>query len=202
MTDTLPYRWYTDPELLEQERTRLFASAWQYAGHSGELAKPGSYLTLRAGEIPLVVVRDRDGTLRAFVNVCRHRGAEVVKGSGTCSTLQCHYHAWTYGLDGKLRAAPRSEADPEFDARGSSVSSRLRSIAGGRWCSSMPTPPRRRSPTRSGSCRRSSAAVASISTPSASTSACRSRSTPTGRSPSRTTSSATTAQSPTRASAR
>jgi phenylpropionate dioxygenase-like ring-hydroxylating dioxygenase large terminal subunit len=87
LTDTLPYRWYTDPEILARERERLFSSAWQYAGHSGELAEPGSYLTLRVGEIPLVVVRDRAGTLRAFVNVCRHRGAEVVTGSGSCTTL-------------------------------------------------------------------------------------------------------------------
>ena len=65
--------------------------------------------------MPLVVVRDRAGELRAFVNVCRHRGAEVVSGAGRCTTLQCHYHAWTYGLDGSLRAAPRSDADPEFD---------------------------------------------------------------------------------------
>jgi phenylpropionate dioxygenase-like ring-hydroxylating dioxygenase large terminal subunit len=52
------------------------------------------------------------GALRAFVNVCRHHGAEVVACSGRCASLQCHYHAWTYGLDGRLRAAPRSEADP------------------------------------------------------------------------------------------
>ncbi len=118
MTDTLPYSWYTDPDVLARERARLFSSAWQYAGHSGELAEPGSYLTLHVGEVPLVVVRDREGTgtLRAFVNVCRHRGAEVVTGRGSCTTLQCHYHAWTYGLDGKLRAAPRSEADPGFDS--------------------------------------------------------------------------------------
>jgi choline monooxygenase len=115
MTDTLPYRWYTDPEVFEQERERLFARTWQYAGHLGELAAPGSYFTLRAGEVPLVVVRDREGELRAFVNVCRHRGAEVVSGAGRCTTLQCHYHAWTYGLDGALRAAPRSEDDPDFD---------------------------------------------------------------------------------------
>ena len=115
MTETLPYSWYTDPDVLAQERARLFSSAWQYAGHSGEMAEPGSYLTLQVGEVPLVIVRDREGTLRAFVNVCRHRGAEVVRGRGSCTTLQCHYHAWTYGLDGKLRAAPRSEADPGFD---------------------------------------------------------------------------------------
>jgi choline monooxygenase len=108
MTATLPYRWYTDPEVLARERELLFAGAWHYAGHAGELA-PGSYLTCRAGDVPIVVVRDREGELRAFVNVCRHRGAEVVSGAGPCTTLQCHYHAWTYGLDGALRAAPRAD---------------------------------------------------------------------------------------------
>jgi phenylpropionate dioxygenase-like ring-hydroxylating dioxygenase large terminal subunit len=101
--------------VLARERERLFAHAWQYAGHSGQLAQPGSYFTLRAGDVPLVVVRDREGALSAFVNVCRHRGAEVVSGAGSATTLQCHYHAWTYGLDGELRAAPRADADPDFD---------------------------------------------------------------------------------------
>jgi phenylpropionate dioxygenase-like ring-hydroxylating dioxygenase large terminal subunit len=115
MTDTLPYRWYTDGEVLARERERLFAHSWQYAGHTGQLAEPGSFFTFRNAHIPLVVVRDREGVLRAFVNVCRHRGAEVVSGAGRCTTLQCHYHAWTYGLDGSLRAAPRSDGAPEFD---------------------------------------------------------------------------------------
>jgi phenylpropionate dioxygenase-like ring-hydroxylating dioxygenase large terminal subunit len=118
MTETLPYSWYTDAEVFARERERLFEHSWLYAGHVGQLAEPGSYFTLRVGELPLVVVRDREGALRAFVNVCRHRGAEVVAGSGRCTTLQCHYHAWTYGLDGALRAAPRSEADPDFDRDG------------------------------------------------------------------------------------
>ena len=95
--------------MLARERDRLFAHAWQYAGHTGQLAEPGSYFTLRVADVPLVVVRDREGELAAFVNVCRHRGAEVVSGAGRCTTLQCHYHAWTYGLDGELRAAPRAE---------------------------------------------------------------------------------------------
>jgi choline monooxygenase len=115
MTATLPYSWYTDQQVLARERTDLFAHRWQYAGHTGQLAKPGSYFTLRVADIPLVVVRDRDGELHAHVNVCRHRGAEVVAGEGRCTTLQCHYHAWTYDLDGALRAAPRSESDPDFD---------------------------------------------------------------------------------------
>ena len=115
MTDTLPYAWYTDVEVFDREREGLFERSWQYAGHMGDLPEPGSYFTLHAGSVPLVVVRDREDELRAFVNVCRHRGAEVVSGSGPCSTLQCHYHAWTYALDGTLRAAPRSDADPGFD---------------------------------------------------------------------------------------
>ena len=109
MTETLPYRWYTDADVLAQERRRLFGSAWHYAGHTGQLAEPGSYFTLHAGDMPLVVLRDRAGELRALVNVCRHRGAEVVSGEGRCTTLQCHYHAWTFDLDGALRAAPRSD---------------------------------------------------------------------------------------------
>jgi phenylpropionate dioxygenase-like ring-hydroxylating dioxygenase large terminal subunit len=114
MTETLPYRWYTDGDVLARERERLFGHAWQYAGHTGQLAEPGSYFTIRAGDVPLIVVRDREGELRALVNVCRHRGAEVVSGEGRCTTLQCHYHAWTYDLDGSLRAAPRANGlDPE-----------------------------------------------------------------------------------------
>jgi choline monooxygenase len=112
---TLPYTAYTDPAMLARERALLFRGAWHYAGHTGELPEPGSYFTCRVAEVPIVVVRDREGVLQAFVNVCRHRGAEVVSGAGRCTTLQCHYHAWTYGLDGALRAAPRSDADPEFD---------------------------------------------------------------------------------------
>jgi phenylpropionate dioxygenase-like ring-hydroxylating dioxygenase large terminal subunit len=115
MPETLPYSWYTDADVFARERERLFEHSWVYAGHVGELPEPGSYFTTRVGDVPLVVVGDRDGHLRAFVNVCRHRGSEVMTGSGTCTTLQCPYHAWTYGLDGALRAAPRAEADPDFD---------------------------------------------------------------------------------------
>jgi choline monooxygenase len=116
VTATLPYRWYSDPEVLAAERARLFAPAWHYAGHLGLVAEPGSYFTCRAGDVPVVVVRDREGVLRALVNVCRHRGAEVVAGAGRCTTLQCHYHAWTYGLDGALRAAPRATDDLDRSA--------------------------------------------------------------------------------------
>ena len=115
---TLPYRDYLDPSVLARERELLFRPAWTYAGHLGELDEPGSYFTCRVADVPIVVVRDKEGVLRAFLNVCRHRGAEVVSGAGRCTTLQCHYHAWTYGLDGALRAAPRADSDLDRSALG------------------------------------------------------------------------------------
>jgi phenylpropionate dioxygenase-like ring-hydroxylating dioxygenase large terminal subunit len=112
---TLPWSWYSDPERLRLESERIFARTWQYAGHTGQVPEPGTFFTASAGEIPIVVTRARDGELRAFVNVCRHRGFTVAQGEGKRETLQCAYHAWTYGLDGKLRAAPRSNREPGFD---------------------------------------------------------------------------------------
>jgi phenylpropionate dioxygenase-like ring-hydroxylating dioxygenase large terminal subunit len=111
---TLPWSWYTDPAVLRQEQEHIFARFWQYAGHTAEVAEPGSFAATRAGHVPVVLVRGRDGELRGFVNVCRHRGSVLVEGSGRRETLQCPYHAWTYGLDGTLRAAPRSERESSF----------------------------------------------------------------------------------------
>jgi len=111
---TLPYAWYADEDVFRLEQERIFEPAWHYAGHVAEAAEPGDYFTTRVGRIPLVVVRGRDRELRCFVNVCRHRGFEVAQGSGRRETLQCAYHAWTYDLDGSLRAAPRSEREPDF----------------------------------------------------------------------------------------
>src|SRR5262249_56159976 len=99
----------------ELEREQIVGGAWEYGGVLEQVTEPGAFMTCRAGITPVVVVRGRDGELRAFVNVCRHRGHEVAKGCGTRETLQCPYHAWTYDLDGSLRKAPRSEREPGFD---------------------------------------------------------------------------------------
>ena len=115
MERTLPYSWYVDPEVLRREQEQIFRSAWQYAGHVGEAPGPGTFFAARAGRTPVVVTRARDGELRAFLNVCRHRGFPVVEGAGKRETLQCPYHAWTYGLDGALRTAPRAEELADFD---------------------------------------------------------------------------------------
>ena len=101
---------------MQLEHERIFRRYWQYVGRVDEIAEPGSFHTSRAGDIPVLILRDREGELRAFLNVCRHRGSIVCKGSGRRETIQCPYHAWTYGLDGRLLKAPRSEREGGFDA--------------------------------------------------------------------------------------
>jgi choline monooxygenase len=111
-----PWSWYSDPAILALEMERIFRCSWQYAGHLGELRGPGSYFASLTGPVPIVITQDGDGTLRGFINVCRHRGAVIATDATQRTTIQCPYHAWTYGLDGRLRAAPRSGDDPAFDA--------------------------------------------------------------------------------------
>ncbi len=111
---TLPFAWYSGEETMRRERERIFARSWQYAGRADQVAEPGSFLSTDAGGIPILVCRDAHGTLRAFLNVCRHRGAVLTDDCGKRETIQCHYHAWTYGLDGSLRAAPRSDREDGF----------------------------------------------------------------------------------------
>src|SRR6266516_1441007 len=111
---TLPWSWYSDPEVLRREQERIFRRAWQYVGHAGRVAEGGERFAAWAGEVPILVVRAEDG-ISAFLNVCRHRGSLLVEGDAAGKTIQCPYHAWTYGLDGSLRAAPRSEREPGFD---------------------------------------------------------------------------------------
>ena len=200
---TIPFDWYSDPAVLRLERERIFRRTWQYAGRVDQVAEAGAFFTCDLGGVPIVVVRGDDGDLRAFLNVCRHRGSLVCEGEGKRASLQCPYHAWTYGLDGSLRAAPRSERVPGFEkeglglvpaAVGSVGTVRLRQPGcGGRAA--------RRHARRAA--RRSSPRPASTSTRCAFSSARAGTSTRrTGRSAARTTSSATTARSPTRTSRR
>jgi phenylpropionate dioxygenase-like ring-hydroxylating dioxygenase large terminal subunit len=112
---TLPAEWYTDPARFRMELARIFRHTWQFVGYSDQLPKGGSFFSARVGSTPLVMTRDLDGALHAFVNVCRHRGSELVQeASGRRRTLQCAYHAWTYNLDGALRAAPGAKDEPDF----------------------------------------------------------------------------------------
>jgi choline monooxygenase len=117
-TSTIPWDWYIDPSVARLEQEKIFRRTWQYAGHTGDLTEPGSFVSTRAGDVPIVLVRDHDDMLRAFVNVCRHRGHLLCDGAGRRETLQCPYHAWTYDLDGSLRTAPRGDSEPGFDRDG------------------------------------------------------------------------------------
>jgi choline monooxygenase len=113
---TLPAEWYTDPKRFEREEQRIFAAGWNYVGRAEQVEKAGDFLTGRVGKIPVVVVRDEAGMIRAYANVCRHRGSELVlQASGSRRTLQCHYHAWTWDLDGTLRAAPHCQEQEGFN---------------------------------------------------------------------------------------
>ncbi len=113
--DTLPARWYVDADVFRAEKERIFHRTWQYVGHTAQVANIGDFFTTRLGDLPVVIVRDTGGALRAFANVCRHRGSEVVlECTGNRKTLQCHYHGWTYNLDGTLRAAPRENEQRAF----------------------------------------------------------------------------------------
>ena len=159
---TLPFDWYSDEDVLRRERAQIFARTWQYGGRAALVDEPGSFLTTDTGGIPILVTRDRDGVLRAFLNVCRHRGAVLTEGCGTRATLQCHYHAWTYDLDGSLRTAPRADREPRFDPSELVARPRVASTRGGRSSSSTPTRTPRRSPSTSATCRRSSRKVIDV----------------------------------------
>ena len=113
--ETIPAAWYIDPAMLDEERRLVFGRSWQYAGPLEDVSAPGSFAAVDVCGVPVVLTRDVDGTLRAFYNVCRHRAGTVARGRGERKTLQCAYHAWTYGLDGCLRATPEFDGVENFD---------------------------------------------------------------------------------------
>ncbi len=101
---------YTDPRVLERERTRVFASSWTLVASAQELDEAGSFVTCTIAGAPIVVVRDRDNTLRAFHNICRHRGITLLEGSGVVGRfMTCPYHQWSYALNGDLARVPQDE---------------------------------------------------------------------------------------------
>ena len=105
---------YSSPEFLEQELKHVFARDWVTVGRASALAKPGDYLTYELAGQPIFVSRDNDGHLRAMSNVCLHRMSTLLEGSGNKRSIVCPYHAWTYNLDGTLRAAPAMTLNTDF----------------------------------------------------------------------------------------
>jgi choline monooxygenase len=108
-----PAEWYTDERFAEVEYERIFHKSWQYFCRTAELVNKGDYVTGLVGRTPVVVINE--GThLNAFVNVCRHRRHLVMEGCGNKKVMLCHYHGWSYGMDGSLKGAPRAERDANF----------------------------------------------------------------------------------------
>jgi choline monooxygenase len=114
----LPPEAYYDPAWYERERRELFGRTWNLVGHVSECMQPGDYFTALVGTEPVVVVRQNDGTLRGFLNLCRHRGMVIACGSGNCGeSLRCGYHGWEFALDGALERVPQRKTQfPDIDA--------------------------------------------------------------------------------------
>lgn len=113
---TPPASWYVEKEFLKLEKENVFGRSWQPVGVTAHVAKPGEYFSGRFMEKTYIVVRDADGELRAFHNVCRHHAAELAHGRGCLKKLICPYHGWSYSLDGELLNAPRTQGIECFDA--------------------------------------------------------------------------------------
>jgi len=112
---TLPARLYTDPQVLAFEKLKIFNRSWQLVGRKDQVSSPGSYFTSGVPGESVIVVRDHEGNLRAFHNVCRHRAGQVASGEGSCRVFQCSYHGWTYALDGTLIGTPDWDGVENFD---------------------------------------------------------------------------------------
>jgi glycine betaine catabolism A len=114
---TLPGRWYTDPAVFAREQETIFEDMWFCAVWTADIAEAGQFRVVEVGRESVLIVRDNDGTLRAMLNVCRHRGARLcIEESGQLRrTLRCAYHAWTYDLAGRLVAAPNLVKMPDID---------------------------------------------------------------------------------------
>lgn len=114
-TRSLEARYYTDPAVFRVEQEGVLARTWQFAGHISQLENPGDYFTCEVAGESLICLRDRDGTLRSYYNVCQHRAHQLVQGAGNTRVLVCPYHAWTYELTGGLRAGLNTQSVEGFD---------------------------------------------------------------------------------------
>jgi Rieske 2Fe-2S family protein len=114
--ETLPQRYFVSAEIFAEEVEKIFASNWVLVGHQSQLAKPGDYFLAEIAGESLIVAKDQRSTIRAFYNVCRHRGARLCEQqNGHAAAIQCSYHAWTYALDGRLIGAPHMDETPGFN---------------------------------------------------------------------------------------
>jgi choline monooxygenase len=115
--ETIPSTWYSDPAFHRLDLDAVIARSWQVVGDLGQLANPGDCIVGDVAGEPVIVVRDKDGEIHSFYNVCRHRGGPLAVKDGNVSMLKCLYHGWTYRLDGMLRGVPHWDRVELFDKK-------------------------------------------------------------------------------------
>jgi Rieske 2Fe-2S family protein len=113
---TLAQQYFVSDEICRQEQEQLFSKQWILIGHQSQIVRNGDYFVAEVNRESLIVIRDKNGRIHGFFNVCRHRGTRLKEDvCGHASAIQCPYHAWTYGLDGRLIGAPHMDEVPGFD---------------------------------------------------------------------------------------
>ena len=115
---TLPRRFFVSSDVFAEEMEKIFGARWLCVGRESLIAKPGDYILREVGRESILILRDTSGTVRAFYNVCRHRGSRLCEAASGAlgQSIRCPYHAWTYALDGRLLGAPSSDTIDDFDA--------------------------------------------------------------------------------------
>jgi phenylpropionate dioxygenase-like ring-hydroxylating dioxygenase large terminal subunit len=112
---TLPSAWYSDREIFREEQRKILRRSWHFVTSVDKLSEPGDVFPWELGGVPIVLVRAHDGSINGFENICRHRAYPVVQQAENRRTLQCHYHGWTYDLEGALMSAPQANGPLGFD---------------------------------------------------------------------------------------
>jgi len=113
---SLPQKYFVSPDIFAKEQPEIFAKRWLLCGHQSQIPNAGDYVAQEVNGESLIVIRDKTGDINGFFNVCRHRGTRLKEDAcGHASAIQCPYHAWTYGLDGRLVGAPHMDDVPGFD---------------------------------------------------------------------------------------
>jgi Rieske 2Fe-2S family protein len=113
---SLPQKYFVSLDIFAEEQSEIFSKQWLLVGHQSQIPSAGDYVVQQVNGESLIVIRDKSGEVHGFFNVCRHRGTRLIENAnGRCAAIQCPYHAWTYGLDGRLIGAPHMDEVPAFD---------------------------------------------------------------------------------------
>ena len=113
---SLPQKYFVSPDIFTKEQAEIFSKEWLLVGHQSQIPDAGDYIVQRVNHESLFVIRDRGAKIHGFFNVCRHRGSRLIEDNcGNRAAIQCPYHAWIYGLDGRLIGAPHMDELPGFE---------------------------------------------------------------------------------------